>query len=234
MAVDLRVLDDPAAETARRLAAAATGGGHLCLTGGTTPRVAYEQALALSADWSRATLWWGDERVVARDDARSNYRLAREALLAHLDPAPTVRRIETEYGADAGAVRYEEALRVAFTGPAPAFDLLLLGLGPDGHCASLFPGAPALEVTDRWVVAVERPGLEPRVPRISLTVPALTAARETVFLVAGADKADAVRRAFGPGGDDLPARRVAEGAAAVTVLLDEAAAAGLGGDGREM
>ncbi len=227
MAIDLRVLDDPAAETARRLVAAARAGGHLCLTGGTTPRAAYEQALALGGDWGRATLWWGDERGVSPDDARSNYGLARESLLAHLDPAPTVRPIETRHGVDAGAARYEEALRAAFSGAAPAFDLLLLGLGPDGHCASLFPGAPGLEVADRWVVAVERPGLEPFVPRISLTLPALTAARETVFVVTGATKAEAVRRAFGPGGDDLPARRVAEGAAGVTVLLDEAAASEL-------
>ena len=153
--------------------------------------------------------------------------MARESLLVHLDPAPTVRPIETEHGLDAGAARYEQALRAVFSDSAPAFDLLLLGLGPDGHCASLFPGASALEVTDRWVVGVERAGLEPFVPRISLTLPALTAARETVFVVTGAAKASAVRRAFGPSGEDLPARRVAEGAAAVSVLLDEAAASEL-------
>ena len=226
MTVDLRVLDDPAAETARRLVAAAGAGGHICLTGGTTPRAAYEQAVALRGDWGRATLWWGDERCVQADDARSNYRLARESLLVHLDPAPTVRPIEPGHGPDAGAARYEQALRAAFDS-APAFDLLLLGIGPDGHCASLFPGASALEITDRWVVGVERAGLEPFVPRISLTLPALTAARETVFVATGATKADAVRRAFGPGGEDLPARRVAEGAAAVSVLLDEAAASEL-------
>ena len=224
MTVDVRVLDDPAAETARRLVAAASAGGHLGLTGGSTPRAAYAQAAALRGDWGRATIWWGDERCVAPGDPRSNDALARDALIDHVEPAPRVERIEGERGASAGAERYEDALRATFGAGPPAFDLLLLGLGPDGHCASLFPGAPALEVTDRWVVPVERAGLEPFVPRISLTVPALTAARETLFLVTGTEKADAVRRAFGPGGDDLPARRVSEAAAGVTVVLDAAAA----------
>ena len=234
MTVDVRVLDDPAAGTARCLAAAANAGGHIALTGGSTPRAAYEQAAALPGDWGDATLWWGDERCVAPDDERSNYALARDSLIARLDPAPRVERIEGERGSAAGAERYERVLHRAFENElAPRFDLLLLGLGSDGHCASLFAGAPALEVTDRWVVAVERAGLEPFVPRISLTLPALTAARETVFLVAGADKAEAVGRAFGPQGDDLPARRVAEGAAAVTVLLDDAAASELRGAARK-
>ncbi|MBA3422417.1 MAG: 6-phosphogluconolactonase [Thermoleophilaceae bacterium] len=224
MTVDVHVLDDPAAETALRLTTAASTGGHLALTGGSTPRAAYEQAAALSGDWRRATLWWGDERCVAPDDPRSNYALARDALIAHLDPAPRVERIEGERGPGAGAELYESALRATFGDAAPVFDLLLLGLGPDGHCASLFPGAPELAVTDRCVVGVERAGLEPFVPRISLTLPALTAARETLFVVTGAEKADAVRVAFGAGGDDVPARRVAEGAAGVTVLLDAAAA----------
>ncbi len=227
MAVDLRVLDDPAAETARRLVAAASAGGHLALTGGSTFRAAYEEAAAVPCDWGHTTLWWGDERCVAPDDPRSNYGLARDALIARLDPPPRVERIEGERGVEAGAELYESALRAAFGDASPVFDLLLLGLGPDGHCASLFPGAPELAVTDRWVVGVERAGLEPFVPRVSLTLPALTSARETLFLVIGAEKGDAVRRAFGAGGDDVPARRVAEGAAGVTVLLDPAAAQAL-------
>lgn len=227
MAVDVRVLDDPAAEMARRLAATASAGGHLALTGGSAPGAAYEHAAALSGDWRRATVWWGDERCVGPDDPRSNYALAHDVLIAHLDPAPRVERIEGERGPGAGAELYESALRATFGDAAPVFDLLLLGLGPDGHCASLFPGAPELAVTDRWVVGVERAGLEPFVPRVSLTLPALTSARETLFLVIGAEKADAVRRAFGVGGDDLPARRVAERAAGVTVLVDPSAAQAL-------
>ena len=183
MAVEVRVLDDPAADAARRLAAAASAGGHVALTGGSSPRAAYEQAGGLSAQWGEATLWWGDERCVPPDDDRSNYGLARDALIARLDPAPTVERIRGEDGPGPGAEHYERALRTAFGDRPPAFDLLLLGLGPDGHCASLFPGAPALGVGDRWVVGVERAGQPPYVPRISLTLPALTAARETVFLV---------------------------------------------------
>lgn len=228
MTADVRVLDDPAAEAARRLTATATAGGHVALTGGSTPRAAYEQAAALGGDWSRATLWWGDERCVAPGDDRSNYRLARDALIARLDPAPGIERIEGERGPSEGAERYEHALRATFgSDAAPTLDLLLLGLGPDGHCASLFPGGTELEVADRWVVGVERAGLEPYVARVTLTLPALTAARETIFLVTGVEKADAVRRAFGGGGDDLPARRVAEGAAATVVLLDSAAAQAL-------
>jgi 6-phosphogluconolactonase len=228
MTIAVRVLDDPASEVARRMVAAASGGGQLAITGGSTPRVAYEHASAAGGDWGRATLWWSDERCVAPDDARSNYRLAHEALIARVDPAPGVQRMEGERGATAGADRYESALRSAFgSDAAPSFDLLLLGLGPDGHCASLFPGAPALGVNDRWAVGVERAGLEPYVARVSLTLPALTAARETLFLVTGEEKAAAVRCAFGAGGEDLPARRVAEAAADVTVLLDAAAARAL-------
>ena len=224
MTVDLRVLDDPAAETARRLAAAAGAGGHVALTGGSAVRAAYEQAGALPGDWSRTTLWWSDERCVAPDDPRSNYGLAHEALIAHLDPPPRVERIEGEHGPGAAADLYDRALRAAFGEAPPVFDLLLLGLGPDGHCASLFPGGGELAILDRWVVGVERAGLEPFVPRVSLTLPALTAARRTLFLVTGGEKADAVRRAFGAGGEDLPARRVASAVPNVTVLLDAAAA----------
>ncbi len=227
MNVDVRVLDDPAAETARRLVAAASPDGHLALTGGSTVQPAYEQAADLPGDWGRTTLWWGDERCVAPDDPRSNYALARDALIARLDPPPRVERIEGERGPEAGAELYERALCATLGDAAPVFDLLLLGLGPDGHCASLFPGAAELAVTDRWVVGVERAGLEPFVPRVSLTLPALTSARETLFLGIGADKADAVRRAFGAAGDDVPARRVAEGATGVTALLDAAAAQAL-------
>ncbi len=227
MTVEVQVLDDPAAETARRLVAAASAGGHLALTGGSTARAAFEHASALPGDWGSTTLWWGDERCVAPDDPRSNFGLAREALIARLEPAPRVERIEGERGPAAGAELYESALRATFGDAAPVFDLLLLGLGPDGHCASLFPGAPELAVTDHCVVGVERAGLEPFVPRVSLTLRALTAARETLFLATGGEKADAVRRAFGAGGDDLPARRVAEGAPSVTVLLDAAAAQAL-------
>ena len=227
MPVEVRVSGDPAAETAARLAAAAGAGGHIALTGGDTPRRAYEQAAALPADWSAATVWWGDERCVAPDDARSNFRLAHEALLARLDPPPRVERIPGERGFETAPELYEQSLESVFGERPPEFELLLLGLGPDGHCASLFPGAPELAVTDRRVVGVEHAALEPLVPRVSLTLPALTAARDTLFLATGTEKAEAVRRAFGSPGDEVPARRVADASARVTVLLDADAAAEL-------
>jgi len=225
--VQVRVSGDPSAETAARLVAVADAGGQIALTGGDTPRRAYEQAEALPADWSAVTVWWGDERCVAPNDGRSNFRLAHDALLACLDPPPRVERIPGERGVETAPELYEQALESVFGERQPEFELLLLGLGPDGHCASLFPGAPELAVTDRRVVGVERAALEPLVPRVSLTLPALTAARETLFLATGAEKAEAVRRAFGSPGDDVPARRVADASARVSVLLDAAAAAGL-------
>ena len=222
------VLDDPARRAAELLAAAAEAGSQIALTGGSTPRRAYELAAEAGADWSRATLWWGDERCVAPDDERSNFRLAREALLERLPgKPPATRRIEGELGPLRGAEAYEAALLEGFAGGIPRLDLVLLGVGPDAHCASLFPGAPQLDEHGRLAVGVERPGLEPWVARVSLTVPVLAAARMVVFLVTGADKADAVRRAFGeapsPG---APASLVAAAASSVTVLLDRDAALG--------
>jgi 6-phosphogluconolactonase len=224
VSLELRVHDEPAEEASRRLVAAARAGGHLALCGGSTPREAYARAAELEGDWRRATLWWGDERCVPPHDGRSNYRLAYESLVSRVARPPRVERIEGERGSEEAATRYEAALEREFDVRTPTFDLLLLGLGPDGHCASLFPGAPSVAVVDRRVVGVERAGLAPFVPRVSLTVPELSAARETLFLVTGESKAHAVRRAFGPNGDDVPARRVAERAAQVTVLLDAPAA----------
>lgn len=223
------MLDDPAARAAELLAGAAQAGAQIALTGGSTPRRAYELAAAAGLDWSHATLWWGDERCVAPDDERSNYRLAREALLERLasGASPAKHRIEGELGPLRGAQAYEAALREAFGTGAPRLDLVLLGVGPDAHCASLFPGAPALDERRRLAVGVERPGLAPWVPRVSLTLPVLAAAREVVFLVTGADKADAVARAFdGAPSPAAPASLVAAEAGSVTVLLDRAAASG--------
>jgi 6-phosphogluconolactonase len=221
-APELRVLDDPAAEVARLLCEAAEAGGHVVLTGGSTPARAYATALERGADWSRASVWFGDERCVAIDDDRSNFAMADDVLLSKLDPAPEVWRMEGELGPQEGAQRYEQLVRDAL-GDAPAWDLLLLGLGPDGHCASLFPNRPEKDVTDRLVVGVPEAGLEPFVPRISLTLPALDAARHVVFLVTGESKRDAVRRAFVERDEALPSARLRP-AGAFTVLLDAAAA----------
>jgi 6-phosphogluconolactonase len=180
----------------------------------------------MDLDWSLCTLWFGDERCVPPDDARSNYGLVRAALLDRLTGgAPAVRRIPGELGPDAGAAAYEQTLREAFGDGLPALDLVLLGLGPDAHCASLFPGDPALDVTDRLAVGVDPPGLDPFVPRVTLTFPVLNAAGEVVFLVTGADKAEAVARAFGGGGPgpSAPASLVAP-AGTLTLLADAPAA----------
>src|SRR5690348_15262296 len=188
--IEIVVAENPAQVVAERLAAAARSGGHVVLTGGSTPRVAYELAAKLEPDWSRVELWWGDERCVPADDERSNYRMAKEALLDHVTTG-AVHRMRGELGREAGAAQYDEEL-----GTLERFDLLLLGLGPDGQIASLFPAQPTLDVTDRRVIGAEAKH-EPYVDRITLTLPMLRGAREVLFLVSGADKADACKRAFG-------------------------------------
>jgi 6-phosphogluconolactonase len=228
--MDIRVLPDPASAVAERLAWAAEEGSHIVLTGGTTPRKAYERAADLGAEWGRATLWWGDERCVPPDHEHSNYGMAKAALLDRLKgPPPRVLRMEGERGPDEGAAAYERQLTDQFGQALPVFDLLLLGLGPDAHCASLFPGDAALAEEQRSVVGVHNPGTPPPVPRITLTLPVLNAAREVLFLVSGEDKADAVVRSFGnaPPSPDAPASLVRPKGGALTVLLDPAAAAKL-------
>jgi 6-phosphogluconolactonase len=230
--VDLRVLEDPAAACADMLVEAARHGQHISLTGGSTPGYAYEQAAALESDWSRATLWWGDDRCVPPDDELSNYRLAKTALLDRLPPegAPVVHRIPGEQGPHAGADGYERELRATFGDELPRIDFMLLGLGPDAHVASLYPGQPTLDVTDRLAVGVDDAGWKPYVPRVSMTMPVLCASRRIVFLVAGADKAEAVGRAFGPGVEpsrDAPASMVRPTDGELILLLDEAAASHL-------
>jgi 6-phosphogluconolactonase len=230
MTVEIEVVEDAARACAAMMVGAASGGGHVVLTGGSTPRAAYEEFVravrAVDLDLSETTMWFGDERCVPPDDERSNYRLAKESLLDPLgDAAPgTVHRMRGELGPDRGAEEYERELRDAGT---PKFDLLLLGIGPDGHTASLFPDQPSLHERERLVIGVPEAGLEPFVPRISLTLPALAVARQIVFLVSGAAKAEAIAAAFGEGASPnphVPSSMVAPMADAVTVLLDPAAA----------
>jgi 6-phosphogluconolactonase len=215
--------EEAARLVAERLAEQARAGGGIVLTGGSTPRRAYELAAGLEPDWSATELWWGDERCVPPDDAESNYAMAKAALLDLLEQQPAaVRRIHGELGRDDGANRYEHELE-----GVGDFDLVLLGLGPDGHVASLFPKFPALDVTDRDVVGSEA-GHEPFIDRISLTLARIGATRELLFLVTGEDKADAVTRAFA--GDPSPATpgslaRAAHGT--TRAVLDRAAAAKL-------
>ena len=211
------------------MAAAVRRGAHLVLSGGATPRAAYEHLAEKDVDWAGVVLWWGDERCVPPDDERSNYRMTKAALLDRLSGGgPEVRRVEGEREPSDAADAYRAALREAFGDELPRFDFVLMGLGPDAHTASLFPGHDALDERDRSVVAVGEPGLAPWVSRVTLTPPAFRAAREMLFLVAGADKADAVALAFaGEPRRDAPASLVLPIDGALTLLLDPAAAAGL-------
>jgi len=229
------IVDDPPQRCADRLAAAANAGGHIALTGGSA-RAAYEKLAAMDVNWRGVSLWWGDERCVPPDDERSNYGMAKAALLDRIQgEGPTVHRIEGEREEPrAAADAYEDELRDVFGAGVPQLDLILLGLGPDAHAASLFPGQVALEVRDRLVVAVDEPGLAPWVARVTMTLPVFNAGRDVVFLVAGAEKADAVDRAFvRPPGPAAPGSLIAPETARLTVILDEAAAARIPAQARE-
>ena len=222
--VELVVTEDAegaALEAATLLAAAARQGGHLALSGGSTPRRAYELAAELQPDWSAVDAWLGDERCVPADDERANVRLVREALVAHASHAPRLHPIETTLSPREAAASYDLALENV------VLDFALLGLGPDGHTASLFPGSPALE--EREALAVSAPaGLAPWVDRVTMTVPMLSAARAVVFLVVGADKAEAARRAFDePPSPATPASLVRSAEGRTVAILDRAAAARL-------
>jgi 6-phosphogluconolactonase len=230
--MDVRVVEDPAGEVADLLVDVAAAGGHIALSGGSTPRRAYELASQTDADLSAATLWLGDERVVPADDDRSNLGMVRTSLCDRLplERRPRLMPVDTALGHDAAAAAYESLLRETL-GNHPRLDLALLGLGPDGHTASLFPGKPAVQETRRLVCGVPEAGMEPQVPRVTLTLRLFNAAHELVFLVAGADKAAAVRRAFGtPPDETAPAALVRPGAGTLTLVLDAAAAAELGHD----
>jgi len=227
--VEIRVSEDPAAPVAELLSEVAARGGNLVLTGGSTPRRAYEAAARAGADWSRATVWLSDERCVPPGDGRSNISLIEGALVSRLpkDAQPEVFRMEGELGPEIGAANYEAELR-ARLGNDPRWDLVLVGLGPDSHVASLFPGKPEVEETRRLVAGVEYAGWDPFIPRITLTLPALNAGRRVIFLVTGKDKAAAMKRAFGdPPDPSSPAAHVRPPAGELIVFCDEAAAAEL-------
>ena len=220
-AVELVVVRDPgaaAAAAAALLAEAVEAGGSVVVAGGSTPRKAYELVAALDGDWGGVELWFGDDRCVPAGDPRSNQRLVREALLDRIIVHPTVHPIPTDLPADDAAAAYDAELR------GEPLDLVLLGLGPDGHTASLFPDAPSLDERERLAVAAA-PGLEPFVERVTLTIPALESGAHVVFLVVGEDKADAVRRAFAEAPSrSTPASLVRSREGRTTAILDAAAA----------
>ena len=219
--IDIVVADDPAAEVGERLAASARNGGHLVLTGGGSVAVAYGHAATLLPDWTGVELWWGDERCVPPEDERSNYLLAKSSLLDRVQTG-AVHRMRGELGREQGAELYEQEL-----GSLERFDLVFLGLGPDGHVASLYPEQPTLDETERRVVGAEA-HLEPFVDRITLTLPMLRGAHEVLFMVTGADKAEAAFAAFaGDPTRSVPGSLVRSTHGRTTAVLDAAAAAKL-------
>jgi len=225
------IVDDVASAAAERIAAAARAGGHIALSGGSTPRKAHEKLAAMGLDWSGVEVWFGDDRAVPPDHEHSNYRMAKESLLDHVSVG-AVHRIEGERGYEAAADAYEGELLESFGEGVPSLDLVLLGLGPDAHTASLFPGDDALGERERLAVGVETPGMAPLVSRVTLTLPVLNAGKEVVFLISGEDKAEAVARAFGDAaGPDAPASLVRPDPGSLTLLLDPPAAARLGAAG---
>jgi 6-phosphogluconolactonase len=230
MTAEIEIVEDPARACAAMLIGAAAAGGHVVITGGSTPGAAYEELVkavrAVELDLRDSTFWFSDERCVPPDDERSNYLMAKRTLFDPLgeDNQPTVQRIKGELGPQVGTDDYERALT---DGRPPRFELVLLGIGPDGHCASLFPDQSTVEERERLAVGVEESGLEPFVPRVSLTLPALTSARRIVFLATGSSKADAVAKAFGSGATPdphVPSSLLAPLADELVVLLDPAAA----------
>jgi 6-phosphogluconolactonase len=214
-------------------AIAARGRFLVALSGGSTPKALYallaEPKRAAQIDWSRVHVLWGDERCVPPDDPASNFRMAREVLLDHVAiPPAQIHRMRGEDDPRTAAAGYERELRALFPAAVPRFDLVLLGLGDNGHTASLFPGLSAVHESARWVVAehVAEVGMW----RLTLTPVAINAAAAILFLVAGRDKAAMLARVLqGPRDIDArPAQAIAPVAGRLCWLVDAAAAGALG------
>jgi 6-phosphogluconolactonase len=202
----------------------------ICLTGGSSPKQLYEllgnEPYRSQIPWDRVHWFIGDERFVPATDPLNNMRMARQAFLNRCAPLVNIHPMATNAtNPDEAALRYEAELK-SFYGAGnldcarPLFDVVLMGVGPDGHTASLFPGYPAIEETQRWVVGVPEAHVEPFVPRVSLTLPALGCCREMLFEVSGADKRAVLTRVLA--GEDLPANR-AHSIGDTTWLIDAAA-----------
>jgi 6-phosphogluconolactonase len=199
------------------------------LSGGSTPGALYRLLAAepyrSQISWEHVHLFWADERCVPPRDPGSNYHLAYENLIARTPIRPeNVHRVRGELEPQLAAQAYDRELRDFFCGPPPHFDLVLLGLGSDGHTASLFPSAEALEETERLAVAVTAFYDDRPARRVTLTLPALNAARHVLFLVGGSDKAEIVHTVLDGATAHLPAQRVRPLAGRLTWLLDAAAA----------
>jgi 6-phosphogluconolactonase len=211
-----------AAEIARILDTAITRSGvaHLVLAGGSTPGPIYERLARNRRRWSSVHLYWGDERCVPGDDPGSNYGAAKKVLLDAIDiPPGNVHRIAGELAPEEAARRYEASLREV-PGPdeadLPAFDCILLGMGADGHTASLFPGEASLEEVRRWTAVTAGEKASPPVPRVTLTLRVINAARHALFAVGGDDKLGVVHAIeTAPDSTSYPAARVRPSSGAV-------------------
>jgi 6-phosphogluconolactonase len=204
------------------------GGATIALSGGSSPLEAYRLLAAETFDWSKIHVYWVDDRAVAPDHARSNYASAKAAFLdAAKIPEANVHRMRGEASdLEAAASEYESVLRDTIkskVGGVPALDLVVLGIGDDGHTASLFPGEPTVHVTDKLVAAV--PARDGREPRLTLTTPVLETAKASVLIVMGASKHAALERVWAVNGslDETPARVVRGFRGAVTWVIDRAA-----------
>ena len=213
MRPELHVTDDLIGDAARIFLDAAPR--TVALSGGSTPEKVYER-LAESPDaWAAVEVFFGDERCVPADHPDSNFKMANDALLSKVDS-----RVHSMVGCDAQSCTRD--LQTVFgAGDVPRFDFLFMGLGEDGHTASLFPGKPALDVADRWVVHVPEPGMPPPHPRLTLTFPVFDAARLAVFLVSGDSKQEVLGK-LAAGDESIPAGRVHS--ERVIVLADREAA----------
>jgi 6-phosphogluconolactonase len=221
---------------AAQASAAARGRFAVALSGGETPRALYRhlarQQFAQKVPWRRVHLYWGDERCVPPDDPASNFGLARDAFIKHVPiAAQNVHRMPGERGPEAAALAYEDELHALAmlerpVSDVPVFDLVLLGLGRDGHTASLFPHSSALEEDDRFCVATEAPDGS---PRLTVTLSVINSARRVMVLASGAEKAGMVAEVFEgfrlP--KAVPAQAIAPVKGQLLWLLDEAAAAEL-------
>jgi 6-phosphogluconolactonase len=227
---DAAALAKSAADRLLARIAANSGRVAICLTGGSSPKQLY-QLLATEpyrnrVPWQRVHWFIGDERFVPADDPRNNMAVARRIFLDRCAPAANIHPIPTDTaGPDEAAQRYEGELQ-SFYGAErldpekPLFDLVLMGVGPDGHTASLFPGYPAMAESARWVVGVPEAHVEPFVPRVTLTLPALGSCREMLFELAGAEKRAILTRVLA--GENLPANR-AHAMGETVWLVDKAA-----------
>jgi 6-phosphogluconolactonase len=229
---DLNELSLHAAESAVvviRDAVQARGTCSLALSGGSTPPVLYRLLASRFREaipWAGLHIFWGDERYVPPDDSRSNYGMAKKTLLDHVPcPAANIHPMPTHFSTpDAAARDYEATLRSHFPTAWPRFDLMFLGLGPDGHTASLFPESLAVDERTHWVLPVPDPPAPPM--RLTLTLPVLSQSAHTYFLVSGSDKAQALRAASAESADPhvCPAAGVRPATGVLLWWVDKAAA----------